>query len=60
MFVTESRVEDLALFPKRLRLRTDGVECAEFAELDESFRERGGREADKPAEDRDGEGSGDM
>jgi hypothetical protein len=60
MFVTESRVEDLALFPNRLRLRTDGVECAEFAELDESFRARGGREADKPAEDRDGEGSGDM
>jgi hypothetical protein len=62
IFVTESSVEDLALFLGRPWLRPpliEGVECTECAELDESFRMIGGREADKPADDREGDGKGD-
>lgn len=58
MLVTESNVEDLVLLLNGPR--TDGVEWAEWPELDESFRDIVGRGFDRPADDREGDGSGEM
>lgn len=58
MLVTESKVDDLVLLLNGPR--ADGVEWVEWAELDESFRDIVGRRFDKPADDREGDGNGEM
>jgi hypothetical protein len=57
--MTESNVDDRALVLGLSRVLIDGVECAECAELEESFLRSGGRGDDNPADDRDGDGNGD-